>query len=344
MRKGRLHKNVRRVRESVNNLDDLFVKFIEIKKAEGRAERTLRQYNENYRYFMEFLDQYKIERNVKNITKDVIRSYITYMREERVKFEDHKFKTEKSKTVGLSPTTINTRLKTLRVLFKTLYEEGLINDNPMTGIKNVNEPEEKIEILTADELNRLFMAPNKRYFADFRDYVLMNLLLDGMMRISEALGLKESDFDFANKTVTIPATIAKNRKARTIPLKQRTIRLIKELITENKADFESDYIFLTNYGEPITSDHFRKRLNHFAEKAGIKKNVRPHLFRHTAATLFLEAGGDLRHLQLLLGHSDLRVILRYTHLSNESLKNQHDKFSAINVVIGKLNQPRKIKR
>jgi integrase/recombinase XerD len=266
------------------------------------------------------------------------------MREKIVKFEGHKFKTEESMTVGLAPASINTRLKTLRVLFKCLFDEGLITHNPMEGVKNVDEPLEEIIVLTADELKRLLSVPNNRLYADFRDYVLMNLLLDGMMRISEALGLRIKDFDFTAKSVTIPAPIAKNRKARILPLKNSTVKLIKELVEENRADFDSDYIFLANYGEPLTRSHFRNRLIDFANRAGIEKKVHPHLFRHTAATLFLESGGDVRHLQLLLGHSDLRMVIRYTHLSNEALTRQHDQYSAINQVLSGLNKDRKIKR
>lgn len=204
----------------------------------------------------------------------------------------------------------------------------------MEGVKNVSEPEEEIVVLNADELRRLLNIPNQRHYAEFRDYVLMHVIIDGMTRISETLGLKHSDIDFAIRTATIPASIAKSRKARTIPLQPVTVRLLKELITENKADFDSDYIFLSNYGEPLTRDHFRNRLNGYAKKAGITKNVHPHLFRHTAATMFLESGGDIRHLQLLLGHADLPIVLKYTHLSKESLINQHEKYSAMNLVTG----------
>lgn len=343
-RAGKRVKNVRTLRKSAYNLDTLFQSFKAIKRAEGRADSTLNQYEDNYGYFVEYLDRHDINQSVKEITKDTIRDYIVYMRDKWVKFEDHKFKTEESMTVGLSPATINTRLKTLRVMFKCLHEEGLIESNPMEGVKNVSEPEEEIVVLTADELKRLLNVPNQRHYAEFRDYVLMNYLIDSMSRISEALGLRHSDVDLPARIVTIPASIAKSRKARTIPLQPVTARLLKELITENKADFDSDYIFLSNYGEQLTRDHFRHRLNGYTKKAGIIKNVHPHLFRHTAATMFLESGGDIRHLQLLLGHADLRVVLRYTHLSKESLINQHEKYSAMNQITGKLNKPRKIKR
>ena len=332
------------VRRSAENLDNLFDTFLAIKEAEGRAPATMRQYRENYGFFIEYLDKHSIERTASAIDRSVIRDYILFMRNSWIRFEGHSFKSEAEQTVGLAPATINTRLKTLRVFYRCLIEEGLIDSNPMDGVRSVPEHHENIDILTAEELQRLLSVPNRRSYADFRDYVLMNLLLDGMMRISEAIHLKVDDFNHSGQTVVIRAAIAKNRKTRTVPIESRTARLINELIIENKHDFDSDYIFLTVYGGPITRDHFRKRLNEFAEKARIKKNVHPHLFRHTAATMFLEAGGDIRHLQMLLGHSDLRVLLRYTHLSNDALKRQHEQYSPIKQVLGKRNLPRKIKR
>ncbi|ONK24372.1 tyrosine-type recombinase/integrase [Siminovitchia sp. FSL H7-0308] len=334
----------RNVRRATESLDDLFDIFIAIKDAEGRAPSTMQQYRENYGFFTEYLDKHGIKRTPSAITRDTIRDYIVFMRNDWIRFEGHSFKTEVEQTAGLAPATINTRLKTLRVMYRCLMDEALVDSNPMEGVRNLPEQQENIEVLTAEELQRLLNVPNRRSYADFRDYVLMNLLIDGMMRISEAINLKVDDFNLSGQSVVIRAAIAKNRKTRTIPIESRTARLINELIIENKADFDSDYIFLTVYGGPISRDHFRKRLNDFAEKAGIKKNVHPHLFRHTAATMFLEAGGDIRHLQMLLGHSDLRVLLRYTHLSNEALKQQHEQYSPIKQVLGKRNLPRKIKR
>lgn len=325
-----------------NNLDALFDEFYSIKNAEGIAESTLQQYKDNYSYFVLYLDKKKIERNINALNRKVMRNYIIYMREEIVRFDGHKFKKEDSKSVGLSISTINTRLKTLRVMFNCLLDEEIIDANPMEGIKNLREQVEDFIVLSVAELRKLLKAPNRKMFAGFRDYVIMNVLLDGMMRIGELTKLKEGDFEFASKTVTIRASVAKSRKPRIIPLKPSTLRLVKQLIKVNE-EFGSEYVFLTNYGEPIEGDHFRKRLNDYAEIAEIKKGVHPHLFRHTAATLFLEAGGDMRHLQMLLGHADLRMVIRYTHLSNKALQAQHEKYSPINQVGSKLSRPRKSK-
>jgi integrase/recombinase XerD len=303
-------------------LQTLFRQFIAIKSAEGRSPQTMRQYHENWTGFMRFIEQHE---DPEPLNRHVMREYILYMRAK-----------------DYAPATINTRLKTLRVLFRTLLDEELIDYNPMDGVKTVSDPVDRVEVLTVDELRKLLNAPDKSTYAGFRDYVLMHVLVDSMMRIGEATQLKASDFDLTQNTVTVRAAVAKSRKYRTLPLKPFTIRIVKRLLDANE-DFGSEYVFLTNYGEPINRDHFRKRLYEYADTAKLTKKVHPHLLRHTSATLFLEDGGDIRHLQMLLGHADLRMVVRYTHLSNDALREQHTRHSAINKVSDKLSRPRKRK-
>jgi integrase/recombinase XerD len=263
------------------------------------------------------------------------------MRSEKVKFESHQFKKDDYKTVGLAESTINTRLKTLRVFFGYLTEEQTIDMNPVAKIKNLNEPIEEIETLSIEELRHLLNAPNKRKYSDFRDFVLMHVLLDGILRISEALTLTIHDVDLEKNIIHIRGKNAKSRKYRIVPIQKQTSKLIAELIAENKVDFDTQYIFLANYGKPLDRNNFNRRLKAYAKQACIKKNVRAHLFRHTAATLALEAGMDLRHLQLLLGHSDLRLVMCYTHLSSRSLIEQQNQYSAMRQVLSPLARDRK---
>ncbi|PAD35959.1 tyrosine-type recombinase/integrase [Terribacillus saccharophilus] len=342
-RKGISPKQIR-TNYVTQTLDEYFDLFYDIKTAEGKASSTLEQYRNNYKFFKRFLDMRYPYISISEIDRKVCRDYIRYMREEAVRWENHKFLPKSSQTVGLSIETVNTRLKTLRVFFGCLVDEKGINENPMEGVKNLRKEESNISVLNEDELRRLLMAPNQISFPEFRDYVLMYLLVDSMMRIGEAQRLQIQDFDLYSNAVTIPAAIAKSRRARTIMLQVRTIKLIKELYAENKTDFDTNHIFLTNYGEPMERNHFRKRLIAYAKKAGITKKVHPHILRHTAATMFLEDGGDIRHLQMILGHSDMRMVQRYTHPSEKSVARQQSAHSAINKVIGKLNKPRKRKR
>lgn len=344
-RKGKRVKTSRSInRTSIESLDELFAMFVEVKIAEGRASNTLKQYRENYSFFTKYLDEKNIPRQVKEITTGLIRSYIIYMQSEIVRFDGHKYKSEEEKTVGLSPSTINTRLKTLRALFKFLVAEGHVEVNPVLNVSNVTEPQDDIQILTAEELKALLNVPNQRNYSDFRNFCLMNVLIDGMTRISETLALKTSDIDFTANIITIRAEIAKSNKSRIIPIQKRTAKLLRELISENNADFDTEYIFVTNYGEQIDRNLFRKQLKVYGKRAGITKNIHPHLLRHSAATLFLESGGDISHLRLLLGHADLRIVLKYLHLSDKTLIEQHSQYSALNSVTGKLSKERKILR
>ncbi|WP_282062893.1 tyrosine-type recombinase/integrase [Bacillus pumilus] len=342
IRSGKKVKNKRKrgARHS-DDLSVLFETFMTIKEAEGRAPGTLQQYRNNFKSLIPFLDEFGIPHSNKEIDRDLIRHYINFMRLNWRQFKGNEYIPDENRKVGLADSTINTRLKTLRVMYSTLKSEGIVFENVMKGVKNVKEIEEPIVVLEPDELGRLLKAPSRESYVGFRDYVLMNVLLDGMMRIGEVTHVKKSDFDFNTNVLVIRGAIAKNRKSRFLPLLPSTMRLVRELIEEIE-EFDSDYVFLTNYGERLGRDHFRKRLVEYAKEARIDKRIHPHLFRHTAATQFLENGGDSRMLQKLLGHLDLRMIQRYTHVSDDSIKKAHAKNTVMNSVIKAQAKSRKI--
>ncbi|MDE4086202.1 tyrosine-type recombinase/integrase [Planococcus maritimus] len=343
-RKGKRVKSTRDNIASNQSIDTLFEYYCETKIAEGRAVKTIEKYRLIYGNFCKYLDGHEIGRLVENIDIELIRKYVSWLLHDYVQFEHHKFKPDYAKKIGLSPYTTNDYLKNLRSFFRFLIEEDKISNNPFEDVKNVKFTDSEIVVLTPEELKRLLDTPDKRSYAGFRDYVLMTFLIDTMTRINEALSLKVADIDFVNNTINVRAIVAKNRKSRIVPFQKNTAKLLKELIKETE-EFENEYLFLANYGERLTPNHFRNQLRrHYVKKANITKRVHPHLFRHTGATLYLESGGDIRHLQLLLGHADLRMVMRYTHLSNKALQEQHEKYSPMNQVVGKLNKSRKIKR
>lgn len=325
------------------SLDYLFSVFYDAKVAEGKSPRTLETYRENYRFLTDYMTMQKVPHDVTKITPELIRSYIAWMLTDKRKWEGHAHKREENMTEGLSPVTVNTRLKGPRTMFRFLKTEGLIDNNPFDSVKPVSEPESEIRVMTPEQLKKLLQTPNKRSYAGFRDFVMMNVLLDGFMRIGEVVTLKKSDIDFETGAIHLSGKITKTRRARIVPLQKQTISLLRELIKECE-EFDSDFVFLANYGEPITDDQFRNRLKQHAKEAGLKIRIYPHLFRHTAATMALEAGMDMRHVQMILGHADLRMVIKYTHLSTKSIKSQHDLYSPINQITGKLNKERKILR
>lgn len=303
----------------------LFRKFVSIKTAEGVSEGTVRQYENNFAFFCEYVEMRGGDFAVQAVTPDFMREWITYMQFEHVQFR--KVASRMAKEVGLKPATINTRIKTMRVMFNTLAHEALIADNPCARISNVNEPVEEIVVLSDKEVTRLLGVMDKSYYTVYRDYVLIVYLLDTMSRISEAVQLSRDWIDREAGVVVIPASVAKNRKARAIPISERTVRLIDELMKENDHEFRSSYVFATGEDSYYDRNTFNQRLKDYAQSANINKNLHAHLFRHTAATRWLENGGGMEELRKILGHSKYEMVKRYAHVSQKSLVSAAKEFS-----------------
>lgn len=326
MRKRRNYvaNHAKRGEQDVEDIRNLFRKFVSIKVSEGISDGTVNQYEDNFAFFCEYIDMREIGYDVNSITTDFIRQWATYMQYEHVQFRTIKHRREKQ--VGLAPSTINTRLKTLRVMFNTLAKERLIDANSMAQIKNVVEPEEEIGILSDRELRRMIGVMDKSFYTTYRDYVLTMLLLDTMMRISEAVQTERSDIDRDAGVIKIRASVAKNRKVRNVPVSDRTIRLLDELMKENDHERYSDYVFAA--GDSYYDRHaYNQRLKNYADMAHINKRVYAHLFRHTAATRWLENGGGMEELRLILGHSKYDMVKRYAHVSSKSIVEASRKFS-----------------
>ncbi|MEK4157869.1 tyrosine-type recombinase/integrase [Paenibacillus sp. FSL E2-0230] len=177
----------------------------------------------------------------------------------RKKWEGHSHKGEHNKTIGLSPVTVNTIIKGIKTMFKFMNEEGYIPTNPLADIKKVAEPVKEIQILSVQEMHKLLSVIDKSTYAGFRDYVLITVLIDSSARIGEVVFLIEPDVDFKRGLLFFNDNTVKTRRARRVPITKRTVRLLKELISENE-EFETDHIFLANYGLPLTINRFRHRL------------------------------------------------------------------------------------
>lgn len=307
-----------------DDIRTLFNTFVKIKVSEGIAVKTIKQYETNFKQFCDYVEQRGGNYHVKAVTVDFVRDWLTYMQQEHVQFR--KISYRRTKSVGLKPATINTRLKTLKVMFNTLHSNLIIKNNPLLKVSNVQQPEELIEVLSDTELTRLLSAMEKTYYTSFRDYVLTILLLDGMLRITEATHLQRNDIDFEKGFVIIRASIAKNRIARNVPITSRTLKLLSELMKENAYTVSSEYVFATENGTPYDRNRYNQRLKGYAKQAYITKPVHAHIFRHTAATRWLENGGNMEELRKILGHSKYDMVKRYAHVSNTALKasaNEH---------------------
>ncbi len=232
---------------------------------------------------------------------------------------------------GVKPSSVNTYLQKTRAAFNILKREGVLSENVFNEIRNVKFQKYKVETLTVDEIKRIFNAFNKSYYTQFRSYVLLHALLDTLGRVDETLHLKKQDVDFDKRSVTFQNT--KSKKFRIVSISKKTARLLQELIVDNDDLFNSEYIFLTNDGKRLRPSTFRAHLEKILKNVGINKRIHSHLWRHTGLEMFLRQSGNIRVLQQLLGHSNLVTTASvYSHGLDEKVRNEHEKFNAINLI------------
>ncbi|MGG1600973.1 tyrosine-type recombinase/integrase [Paenibacillus naphthalenovorans] len=312
-----------------HTLDDAFTLFYNVKKAEGMRDRTLADYKAHWRYFREWIDKEEPGIKLREITQSTLRAYVIYMSSGRTKYDG--VDNRKIEGATLSPTTVAIRLRTLRTMFNFWAGENMIDVNPAQKLKAPRQDEEDIEAFTDEQVRLLLAAPDVRSYAGFRDKVLMMLLADTGLRINEALQLTTEHFDVRSRCITLPAAMNKNRKPRIVPVSNEVVRQVFDLVNENKSYFNTEYIFVANYGEPLKADHFRKRLHEYGVRTGIVGQVRvsPHTFRHYFCTAYLENGGDVFTLQRIAGHADLETTRKYVKTRTEAMQEQHAAVSPI---------------
>jgi integrase/recombinase XerD len=289
-----------------------------------------------WRYFTDWLaENYEEINYVSDLTVDVFRNYINYMRFDKERYGNHPYITTKQR-VGLSDTTVNINLRCLKALLNYLEREDYLLVNPTAKLKLIKQDVDLTNCFTDDEVKALFKQPNLRDYVGFRDYVAMNVLLDTGLRIGELLSLRILDIDFKTRFITISSQNSKNRTMRLVPVSNHVIRLILQLIEENSRHFKTDRIFLSCYGANLGDRQFTKRLKYYADKAGVgAAKVTAHVYRHTWARTMILNGCDPFTLQKIGGWSDIRTMRRYIQMDTSDMRKSHDLHSPASSILNR---------
>ncbi len=305
------------------------------KSAEGVRPRTLKDYKNNWRYFVNWLvKNYEIE-TVDELSPQIFRDYINYLKHDAIRYEGHIY-IKKIGGVGLADTTINIRLRIFKAMLNHLEREELIAFNAMDSVRLLKQDIDLTNCFTDEEIKELFRQPEKREYVGFRDLVAMTLLLDCGLRANELLSLRATDIDFQTRFITLKAEVNKNRKPRIVPMSAHSVKMLIQLIGENQKHFTTDRVFLSQWGEPLGQNHFNKRLKYYADKVGIKgKKVTAHVYRHTWAKNMTINGCDAFTLQKMGGWSDIRTMRRYIQMDTDDLRKTHDNYSPVMNLLNK---------
>lgn len=305
----------RETSKTMNDLEvsDLFTKFINTKLTEGLSSRTINDYKVHFKYLTHFIGENLV---ASDLTVDLLQSYIGYMLND----------------LGVSPVTANVRIRTIRAFLRYCFIKGY-TPPIYEEFKPVKTEEDTIQSFTPKELKLLFSHVDEGSFIGYRDKIIMFVFLDTMVRCSELINIKLANVDLNEGTIYLEASITKTRRARTVPISNKTIRMLTDYINEISV-FNSPYLFVTYEGNKISDNTVRRNISNYGKLANItNKRVSPHTFRHTGALFYIMNGGDPFSLQKILGHSDMSTVRKYIQMTNADVKRQHNNFSPLNLIL-----------
>ena len=216
----------------------------------------------------------------------------------------------------------------IRQLYKFLKREGRIEKDPTEHVDTPKTWRRVPQVLSMDEVDRLLNAPDPVTTIGVRDRAMLELLYATGMRVSELVGLTESQLDLSMGVVR---AFGKGSKERMIPMGEAAVERLREWLDGPRDEWASlgkhrGHVFLTRRGTKMTRVAFWMRIGGHAKKAGIGRRISPHKLRHSFATHLLERGADLRAVQAMLGHANISTTEIYTHVNRARLKEIHARF------------------
>ncbi len=287
---------------------DQFLNYLVVEK--GLSENTLSAYAQDLKKFSSFLNKKKtapVSIDISQVTRNEILSFLADLR---------------AKT--LSDASIARMLSSLRTFFKFLTFEGRLNHNPLAQIDSPKKAKSLPKVLHFSEVEALLNLTKGNKPEALRDDVMLELLYATGLRVSELITLP---LEALNLEAGYLIARGKGNKERIVPMGECARKKLLDYLASVRPQLlkkQTDpSLFLSRLGKKMSRQAFWKKLKVYARRAGIQKEVSPHMLRHSFASHLLEGGADLRALQMMLGHADISTTQIYTHVARERLKEIH---------------------
>ena len=207
-------------------------------------------------------------------------------------------------------------ISSLRSFYDWLVQEGVITDNPCDNVDAPKIGRNIPDVLSEEEVSRLMDIVDTSTWFGLRDRAILEVMYGCGLRVSEAVNLKISGLFLDEGFIRI---IGKGNKERLIPIGDMAIKALliyleARILPADRAS--EDIVFLNRYGRPLSRISMFKIIRSLAQLAGIRRDISPHIFRHSFATHLIEHGADLRVVQEMLGHEDISTTEIYTHVDS----------------------------
>ena len=224
---------------------------------------------------------------------------------------------------GISAKSQARILSGVRSFYRYLVLDGYLDVDPTELLESPHLPQHLPEYLSTEEVDALENSIDLTSNEGHRNRAIIEVFFSCGLRVSELTNLKLSDLFLPQGFIRVNG---KGGKQRLVPISERAIHEL-ELWFDDRRQMkikpgEEDYVFLNRRGHHLTRTMILIMVKRQAEAAGIKKTISPHTLRHSFATALLKGGADLRIIQELLGHADLGTTEIYTHMDDESLRQE----------------------
>lgn len=286
----------------------------------------------------DFLNYLRIERNLAKNTQqaymDDLSDFWKFIKQQGIMNPvkiGHKILTDYARDLkkrGMAETSVARHFSSLRAYYKFLVMEGQLDSDPTQFLDSPKLPASLPKILSVEDIELLLNAIDTSTPLGLRDRALFEIMYAAGMRVSEVCSLTSEQILLDEDLLLIRG---KGNKERVVPLGAEAKKWLGEYLEHgrpqlNRGYFTEGIVFLNNRGQALQRKGIWFILKKLAARAGLKKPVSPHVFRHSFATHLLEGGADLRIVQEMLGHVDISTTQIYTHLDSSYLKEVHSSF------------------
>jgi len=231
------------------------------------------------------------------------------------------------KRAGLSASSIKLIVVALKIFFRFLAAKGIIERDPTEALALPRIERYLPETLNELQVEQFLEKIDTKAVHGLRDRAMIELLYASGLRISELASARLENFNFEERMVRVTG---KGNKTRLVPVGRKACEALAAYLSTERPKLvkprSSSEIFLSERGTKLTTTRIWQIVKKHARRAGLDKNIYPHLLRHSFATHLLSNGADLRIIQEMLGHADISTTQVYTHVDQQRLKAVHRQF------------------
>ena len=285
-----------------------FIRFLRVER--NAAANTIDSYSLDLKRYLQFLGQQGIG-SAEKVERRHIISFLTLLRD-----------------LELTPRSISRNFSAVKAFHRFLISEEFSGTDPTENVEAPKRSRKLPEVLNPNEIELILEQPNVHHVLGIRDKAILETLYATGIRVSELIGLKQTNVLFDQRIIRV---FGKGSKERVVPIGRSALLWIRKYQDEarvrlSKRGETNDILFLNARGKKLSRMSIWNIVHQFSASAGIRKEVHPHTFRHSFATHLLEGGADLRAVQEMLGHADISTTQVYTHIDREYLKEVHRTF------------------